>query len=1122
MSADDEAPPDAELTRSAASAAPEPVRDGYSAGSAPVRDPERYEVICEHGRGGLGRVSRAYDKELGRDVAIKELLSRGPISELRFAREARITARLEHPGIVPVHETGRWPDGTPFYAMKLVSGRPLRALIAERNTVDERIALLHHVIAVADAMAYAHGRNIIHRDLKPANVIVGEFGETVVIDWGLAKDLSDSARLGGDDCPGGGGPDLTTAGSVLGTPAYMPPEQERGEAVDQRADVFAIGAMLWELCSLHKVPPVDRQVRHRLLRRSGIDRDLAVIVDKALDPQPERRYRHAGELAADLNAFKSGARISARTYSLAGILAHWTRRHRVLAVAAFTLAAVVLVSVVALAALYRDSRRNATIAEQRLVHSYLERGRTALLADQYGEALVYLTEAAHRGEHSTGLRFMLERAAEPLAKESLALHSGAMRAWTAQFSSDERRIVTGDDHGAKIWDARTGQQLLDLPNAGTAFVASYTPDNRHVVTIGRDGFVNVWDAATGALERVVARPSTVDANVYRAGALSPNGGFVAAVEGEGTLHVWELDSGAEVLTLPYHAPSATVAFSPDSKWLAVVGADPMVFDTTTWKLRCAPAEQAVVSAVFDRKGSRLLTGSTHGDVSTWDIPSCGLIRHLVQGGEPIGHVAFSPDGLLAAAAGTRSYGEDTIWRVDTGEVQAHLGGHRRGLAWIEFDSQSKLVVHGGSRGRFFVADAFTGVPLSVIDAPSFAAVDLHFDASSQHVIGAAFDGKAHVWNIGAPQRRWSTAEIGRECGTGVTLGPEHRFVAISCPHRTTRIWDTAAGRLVAELPSVEVVGWRYASYLPALSENADRVAITRGTTVEIYALPIGRRERIVQHGAPVTAVRFAHRDSLLVVGGLDGRVQLVRDDRPEVTLTPSAEAIDAVDVLADGRVVIADRHPRLRILDPRRGVVQQTELPTRVGGLRVSLDSNRVLAVPVVWAPGPAHLYVLSLGRLTALTGHTSQVYSAQFVREGREIVTTSSDGSTRFWDGWTGAPRRTLFATEPLVMDAALAPNDELVVTAGADGKLRFWDERTQTMLWAFAAHGSLINAVHFEGEDLISRGAMGELSRWRFSTAVEYPGWLARFDRLVRCGPWRFDEASGALVAQVPSACE
>src|SRR6185436_15844180 len=149
-----------------------------------------YHIIGEHGRGALGRVSRAHDFDLGRDIAIKELISGGRVSEMRFLREVMITARLEHPGIVPLYEAGRWPDGTPFYAMKLVAGRPLRELIDSADTLERRLALLPHVIAVADAIAYAHSHRIVHRDLKPANVIVGDFGETVVIDWGLAKDLS--------------------------------------------------------------------------------------------------------------------------------------------------------------------------------------------------------------------------------------------------------------------------------------------------------------------------------------------------------------------------------------------------------------------------------------------------------------------------------------------------------------------------------------------------------------------------------------------------------------------------------------------------------------------------------------------------------------------------------------------------------------------------------------------------------------------------------------------------------------------------------------------------------------------------------------------------------------------
>jgi WD40 repeat protein len=312
------------------------------------RDPDRYEIVGEHGRGGLGVVSRAHDRELGRNVAIKELLKRGDLGEVRFLREAMITAQLEHPGIVPVHEAGRWPDGTPFYVMKLVAGRSLKELIEERATVDERLGLLHHVIAVADAVAYAHRRKIIHRDLKPANVIAGDFGETVVIDWGLAKDLNrdDDGLVDVGIYRVPGRDELTVEGSVLGTPLYMAPEQARGEPVDQRADVYAIGAMLWELCSLQRVPPEDPREFKRALRRAQIDADLAAIIVKALAPEPRRRYRGAGELAADLKAFKSGARIGARRYSLLAMLARWIRRHRALAISVSAAAALAITAAI--------------------------------------------------------------------------------------------------------------------------------------------------------------------------------------------------------------------------------------------------------------------------------------------------------------------------------------------------------------------------------------------------------------------------------------------------------------------------------------------------------------------------------------------------------------------------------------------------------------------------------------------------------------------------------------------------------------------------------------------------------------------------------------------------------
>src|SRR5204863_9896971 len=148
-------------------AAPAPASAAAEAG-AHGDGPDRYQQIGEHARGGLGRVVRAVDKRLGRTVAVKELLRHDASNEARFLREAMITARLEHPGIVPVHEAGRWPNGDPYFVMKLVEGRPLKDLIEANATLRERMSILPHVIAIADAVGYAHSQGVIHRDLKPS------------------------------------------------------------------------------------------------------------------------------------------------------------------------------------------------------------------------------------------------------------------------------------------------------------------------------------------------------------------------------------------------------------------------------------------------------------------------------------------------------------------------------------------------------------------------------------------------------------------------------------------------------------------------------------------------------------------------------------------------------------------------------------------------------------------------------------------------------------------------------------------------------------------------------------------------------------------------------------------
>jgi len=290
----------------------------------------RYELGREVARGGMGVVYAARDRELGREVALKVVAAEmaDPETIARLRREARIIAHLEHPGIVPVHDVGTLPDGRVFYAMKLVSGKSLDAQVREGPPIGERLRLF---LRICEAVAFAHAHGVIHRDLKPENVMVGPFGEVLVMDWGVAKHHEELPATDGSTAPPAGPhSDHDTAhGTILGTPAYMAPEQARGEIdrVDSRADVYALGALLYFLLTGRapgrtKAGP-DEPTRtwagpsrpsaieppRRLA--AGIPRALEAICLKALAPDPEGRYPKVDDLAADVGRFLEGDRVSA-------------------------------------------------------------------------------------------------------------------------------------------------------------------------------------------------------------------------------------------------------------------------------------------------------------------------------------------------------------------------------------------------------------------------------------------------------------------------------------------------------------------------------------------------------------------------------------------------------------------------------------------------------------------------------------------------------------------------------------------------------------------------------------------------------------------------------------------
>ena len=283
-----------------------------AAAAAPGPLGERYELVEELGRGGMGVVYRALDRDLDREVAGKVPHDSGVVLlEPRLRSEARVLATLEHPGIVPIHDIGRLSDGRAFYVMKLVRGRTLRDHLVDLTAITDRLRIVERI---CEPVAFAHAHACVHRDLKPENVMIGEFGEVMVMDWGVARMAAGpepaeglAVALAEAALAEAVGPS-TNPGTIVGTLGFMAPEQASGAASDHRADVFSLGAILYSLLA-REAPGTDAAVT--IGRRRDVPRPLRAICARALAPGPEDRYQSVAALAQDITQYRTGGRVSA-------------------------------------------------------------------------------------------------------------------------------------------------------------------------------------------------------------------------------------------------------------------------------------------------------------------------------------------------------------------------------------------------------------------------------------------------------------------------------------------------------------------------------------------------------------------------------------------------------------------------------------------------------------------------------------------------------------------------------------------------------------------------------------------------------------------------------------------
>ena len=997
------------------------------AGSSDPR--QRYELLAEHGRGGLGRVSRAHDRELQREVAIKELVSRNEVNERRFMREALLTARLEHPGIVPVHEAGRWADGTPFYAMKLIAGRPLRELIAERRTVPERLGLLHHVIAVADAIAYAHGQKVIHRDLKPSNIIVGDFGETMVIDWGLAKNLSDADDVASCD-PGSdpGDDELTRDGTVLGTPAYMAPEQARGERVDARADVFAIGAMLWELCSLDRGPAPERGERHRQLRRNGIDEDLIAIIDKATHPLAARRYADAGALAADLKAFKAGARIASRAYSPVAVIKHWIRRHRAIAWAGSGVAALAIVGAIAYVRSIAAERDLVQAALQHVeaAQSELVLEHAALLLRSDPTAAVAALATYHGGDRTRARQLAAEAAGRGVARTVAAGHSdtiyllGGMRDGAILSVGEDRLIrVTKDgavttlasDYavpGPRRYASRTqllayastetGVVLLDVAARRAVRLSSVRPeaiafsaDGARVAVLAQDQALTIWDTATPP-RVVLQRPL--------------EGGLGLSFVGTDRLIVATHDGFVTISLTGAAEPALTIAASghdASPEYFAVGDGHGVVsvFDTRTFRLLSAGTVcRESVSDVRVLASRSVVAFACHegsAGVASW-LPKLEVRERFATSGAAIDVRASTDETLVLVASDSNTlYVHDVDHRTT-----AHYDGHPGKLSYVSAPTADYAgILTGDVNGAIRAWDAPRAAARVVLQhASDVSSAAISPDGNT--VAASAADGAVMLASL-----RGSPAIESHGHGDfvqGVRFTSDGRSVLSFGYDGKICVWDARTLVMTASMAEHHSRVER----VDLIDHEHQVVSVGDDGRLLSWRPDSGAVTPLFTTRAPLVFLQVLAPDDTMVIGDALGSVWHVRD-------ATTARLIRAAD---DDRVTMlrASRDGRLVAIGTSAGEVTIFETSTwqRRTTLRVEGSIRQVMFSPdgsrLVIASEAPHL------RLVHLSGpgedrwqdSSLDIRDAAFSPDGKLLGMVSRAGGTWFYafgdDSWTYA----------------------------------------------------------------------------------------------------------------------
>jgi WD40 repeat protein/serine/threonine protein kinase len=1018
----------------------------------------RFRLMRLHARGGLGQVYVAFDEELGREVALKEIQDKhadDPRSKARFVLEAEITGGLEHPGIVPVYSLNWYRDGRPYYAMRFIRGETYGAAIEryhanlakDANPSEAALEvreLLRRFLDICNAIGYAHSRGVLHRDLKPNNVMLGKYGETLVVDWGLAKsialpeitDLSGEVKLVPSSSSGSA---ETLPGAAIGTPQFMSPEQAAGQLdrMGPASDIYSLGAVLYAVLtgrSAFESPDIAGVLKAVQLgqfppprsKERTVPPALEAVCLKAMALRPEDRYPTPRALAEDIEHWLADEPVSAFREPWLHRLARWSRRHRTWAQAgAAALALVAIVSFGASIVINGEHRReqiarkNAQAAQRKAevlgAGLILDRSLNLFARGHSGRAmlnLAYGLTLLHPNEHPQDRD--LDRCFRTNISGWRMRHSTLHRLlahpdgiYAVAFGAHDKVILTGggvlvrgEQIGeARLWTASSGE-LIGSPifHPKQVRTVAFSGDGAIFVTGCEDGFVRLWETAT---RRPIGSPLNHGDAVLSV-AFNQTGDVLASAGADGKVRLWSSKDGKPLAFVGAHpAAVRSVAFSPTAPNTQLVTgcADGLVriwdIDRVTARVGVRKHDGSVNSVAYRPDGRVVASGGSDGIARIWDANTGQIV-----GPRPIEHavginaVAFNPAGNIIAT-GTED-NNSQLWMAETTESYSLPLEHRGSVMSLAFSSDGKSLLTGSadSAVRVWIIPPETADrPLPRHSGPINA---LEIGPGAKTILTAGQDGLVDIRDgTGKPicpplrhPRPVRAAELSPDGATAIT----------GCDDGIARIWNVASGELLVEL---------------------------------------------AHQPAPITAVAFRNDGKAVITGCLDGKARMWLVSTG-ARLGPEFDhnaPVVAVDYRHDDEVVLT------------------------AGGTRVHLwvpTSNHPLEQSITH-PGPIYTAIFSPGGTLILTGgenntanlwnaetcepfglpmiHRASVVAADFSPDGLVILTGSHDRSAQLWDATTGVPLGPPMTHPARLSAVAFGPLNKWVLTGDEQGNTRLWD---------------------------------------------------------------------------------